>query len=227
MLLVTRSDVAQRFEGKSVAVVGSGPGVLDNKPGFIDGHDIVVRVNNYKLFPRSTGKRCDVHYSFYGKSITKTRSELKNDGVTLCMCKCPDAATINCAWHERRRKMAGVDFRWIYDFRKSFWFCETYIPTKEEFLASFQLLGGHVPTTGFSAILDVMSFDTGSIYLTGFDFFRSGKHNVNQRWRPGNPNDPIGHVPEGELKWLAQNMDHRITVDRMLSEALATARGAA
>ncbi len=51
------------FEGKSVAIVGSGPGVLDNKEGFIDSHDVVVRISNYKIF-LETGVRTDVHYSF-------------------------------------------------------------------------------------------------------------------------------------------------------------------
>ena len=65
MRFVSRSEVRSRFEGKSVAIVGSGPGCAENEPGLIDGHDVVVRVNNYRL-TGGTGKRTDIFYSFFG-----------------------------------------------------------------------------------------------------------------------------------------------------------------
>jgi len=43
------------------------------------------------------------------------------------------------------------------------------------------------------------------VYLTGFDFFTSGKHNVNEPWRPGQPDDPICHRPDLEAAWLFEN----------------------
>jgi hypothetical protein len=222
MRFLSRCEVASRFEGKSVAIVGSGPGALGNRVGLIDGHDIVVRVNNYRCFAQ-TGFRTDVFYSFFGRSIKKTATDLARDGVKLCLCKCPDAdGVIESPWHRKNGKDFGVDFAWIYRRRAKFWFCDTYIPSVDEFLCHFHLLGGHVPTTGFSAILDVRSYNPASIYLTGFDFFRSGKHNVTDRWVARNDDDPIGHVPEMELRWLAQNFDHRMTADRALTEALAT-----
>ena len=88
----------RRLQGRRVALVGSGPGVLDNRPGFIDSHDVVVRVNNYKLSP-AAGARTDVFYSFFGSSIRKSVEELKRDGVDLCVCKCPNAQFMQSAWH--------------------------------------------------------------------------------------------------------------------------------
>ncbi len=202
---VTKYQVRTFFEGKTVAVVGSGPGVLSNNPGFVDSHDVVVRVNNYRL-SIPTGWRTDCHYSFYGTSIRKTREELITDGVKLCICKCPDAKPIVSAWHERNGKLNGVDFRSIYKKRADWWFCPVYIPTTDNFMVKFILLNYHMPTTGFAAILDVLGFNPKSVYLTGFDFFRSAIHNVNQPWREKNLDDPIGHVPEAELLWLAQNL---------------------
>jgi hypothetical protein len=218
---LNRAEVASYFENKSVAIVGSGPGIMENAEGVIDGHDVVVRVNNYKLLSAITGRRCDVFYSFFGNSIRKTAAELQGDGVKLCMCKCPDAQPIDSEWHARNDKMTGVDFRWIYELRKSFWFCDTYVPSVDEFLVGFNLLGKHLPTTGFSAILDIVSFNPKSVYLTGFDFFLSGVHNVNQKWFKGNPNDPIRHVPDLELDWLARNLyKYPIKLDRKLSNML-------
>jgi hypothetical protein len=224
MNFLTRARVAERFKGKSVAIVGSGPGVLGNAPGSVDSYDIVVRVNNYKL-SRAAGFRTDVHYSFYGGSIKKTAADLKSDGVTLCLCKCPNSQPIESEWHKRNDKMNGVDFRAIYRRRREFWFTDTYIPETEDFLRWFDLLGRHVPTTGFAAILDILSFNPRAVYLTGFDFFVSKIHNVNEPWRERNTDqvdpDPIRHVPEQELAWLRRNYGkHPITVDSKLHHML-------
>jgi hypothetical protein len=216
--------VKQVFEGKKVAIVGSGPSTKTNEPDFIDSHDVVVRVNNYKIVPReNTGSRTDVHYSFYGTSIKKTAAELKSDGVYLCMCKCPDTKFIESRWHERNGKLNGIDFRYIYEFRKDFWFTDTFVPSLEDFLAHFELLGKHVPTTGFSAILDVLKYNPASIYITGFDFFQSRVHNFNERWRRNNPSDPIGHRPEAEYQWLLKNYHkHPISMDVKLKSVIKT-----
>jgi len=201
---VSFSEVQEIFRGKSVAIVGSAPSVLENEPGFVDSHDIVVRANNFKL-GHQQGFRTDVHYSFFGGSIRKTVAELLACGVRLCMCKCPDDRPIESEWHERNGKTRGIDFRYIYRDRADWWFCDTYIPSTEWFLASFELLGRHIPTTGFAAILDIIEFGPRSVYLTGFDFMRSGMHNVDERWRPGDPRDPIGHRPDREFLWLLNN----------------------
>jgi hypothetical protein len=201
----SKETVRQAIEGKRVALVGSGPGVMDNEPGFIDSHEVVIRISNYKLFPQ-TGYRTDIFYSFFGNSIRKTAEELKRDGVKLCMCKCPNAKFMESKWHERNGKLNGVDFRFIYERRKDWWFCDTYVPTTEEFMAHFELLGRHVPTTGFSALLDVLSYNPASIYMTGYDFFTSKVHNVDERWGQINHTDPIGHVPDAEKRWFMKNI---------------------
>jgi hypothetical protein len=201
MLFSDRARLTTYFEGKSVAIVGSGPGSLDNEPGFVDSHDVVVRVNNYKNGP-AQGFRTDVFYSFFGGSILKRAEDLQRDGVYLCLAKCPDAKFMESEWHRRHGKENGVDFRSIYRNRAGFWFCPTYVPPLEEFLSVFNLLELHIPTTGFSAVLAVRACKPASLYLTGFDFFASAVHNVNEPWRPGNPNDPIGHTPERERAWL-------------------------
>lgn len=203
MQFVSFAEVEERFKGKRVAVVGSGPSVLSNKEGFVDSHDIVVRVNNYKLGP-CQGFRCDVFYSFFGASIRKTPDDLIKDGVTLCMSKVPNGQPLDSKWHTLRKKRNGIDFRYIYTLRRDWWFCDTWVPTNRHFLRYFTLLARHVPTTGFSAILDVLEAKPASVYLTGFDFFTSGIHNVNEKWRKNNSQDPIGHRPELELEWLAR-----------------------
>ena len=213
---IESEEAAAHFKGKSVVIVGSAPSVMDNDPRFIDSHDVVVRVNNYKI-SKQAGYRCDVFYSFFGMSIRKTVNELKRDGVKLCLCKCPDDKPIQSAWHEQNMMQAGIDFRTLYRRRQQFWFCDTYIPTTMEFLVLFNKLNQHVSTTGFAAIWDILKFSPKSLYLTGFDFFESGLHNVDEKWRPGKPDDPIGHRPDLEMALLGElRKKHPITVDKVL-----------
>lgn len=211
------SLLRETFHGKRVAIVGSGPGSLDNAPGLVDSHDVVVRVNNYKI-GEAQGYRCDVFYSFFGGSILKPAADLQRDGVKLCICKCPNSMFMESRWHKKNRKTNGVDFRGIYRSRADFWFCDTYVPSVDEFMEGFDMLGKHVPTTGFAALLAVLTHEPKHVYMTGFDFFSSRIHNVNERWRPCNPEDPIGHVPEVEREWLKrQSPGLPVSFDKRLS----------
>lgn len=221
MRFVTLDQAAEYIRGKRVAVVGSGPSVLDQgaRPATVDSRDVVVRVSNYKTGP-AQGYRTDVFYSFFGTSIRKTAEDLKRDGVKLCMCKCPNSKPIQCEWHETRNKQLGIDFRYIYKNRAGWWFCDTYIPDDEAFISKFRTLGNHIPTTGFAAILDVLDLNPASVYLTGFDFFASGVHNVDEKWRPGDPGDPIGHRPDLEREWVKANA-HRFQLDQALQGIVA------
>jgi hypothetical protein len=216
-------DVKAFFEGKSVCIVGSAPSVLDNDPGWIDSHDVVVRVNNHKCGD-AQGFRTDVHYAFYGTSIRVRAETLQKEGVKLCMCKCPDAKPLQCEWHDQLGKAYGTDFRYIYRLRRNWWFTDTYVPSVERFMDKFHVLGKHIPTTGFSAILDVLACEPRSCHLTGFDFFTSGLHNVDEHWKPGDPADPIGHRPELEAQWLNWNAGRLpITFDAKLNDLLRCA----
>ena len=220
MRFVRFEYVREFFRGASVAIVGSAPSCLDNETGFVDSHDIVVRINNHKLSSAKQGLRTDVHYSFYGNSIFKASGALRAEGVHLCMCKLPNSKPLTSEWHERHWKPEGVDYRYIFRNRAAWWFCDTFIPDDSRFLAKFELLGKHQPTTGFAAILDVLECEPRSIYLTGFDGFTSGVHNVDEPWREKNTDDPICHRPDLELQWLEANAD-RFTFDKKLTELLA------
>lgn len=220
MRFVTFEEAAAHFAGKSVAIVGSAPSCLDNEPRFVDSHDVVVRISNYKVGDRQ-GRRCDVFYSFFGNSIKKSADTLKRDGARLMMCKLPNSRPIESAWHSQRGKIEGIDYRYIFRNRADWWFCDTFIPDDARFLRKFNLLDQHQPTTGFAAILDVLECKPASVYLTGFDFFSSKLHNVDEPWKPGDPTDPICHRPDLEAQWLADNAaDYPLTFDRKLQSLI-------
>lgn len=230
MRFVTTSDLREFFKGKSIAIVGSGPSALNNEVGVIDSYDIVVRVNNYKIEPRwpQLGKRCDVYYSFFGGSIKKSVDDLKRDGVKLCMCKLPNSQPLESEWHRKRGAMLGIDYRYIYRMRAPWWFCDTFIPDDAWFLEKFHALSDHQPTTGMAAIMDILKLtedDRGwmkvKIFVTGFDFFSSGVHNVDEKWKAGDPTDPIKHSPEHEIAWLKNMTGRAVRFDPTISDILA------
>ena len=215
-----RERLHEAFAGKSIAIVGSGPGVLKNEPGFVESHDVVVRVNNYKTGPEA-GRRTDVFYSYFGNAIKKTARELKADGVMLCISKLPNGKVVDSPWHERRKKLHGIDYRWVYEKRLGWWFCDTYVPSVDELRDKMAMLDGHMPTTGFSAIADILSCAPRYVYLTGFDFFQSMTHNVNEAWKPGDPSDPIGHDPDRERRWVRDNCDRlAMGMDEQMIQAM-------
>jgi len=210
MKLLDRKYIRDFFKGKRVCIVGSGPSILTQDGRHIDGFDEVIRISNYKLVPEKTGKRTDVYYSFFGGSIKKTPEDLKIDGIKFCMCKCPDAmAHKHDEMVDWDAKNTGGDFRAIYRRRADWWFTPVYIPTLEDYLDSFMLLGKHVPTTGFSCILELVECDVKELYITGFDFMTSKVHNVNEKWLGDykNQDDPIKHVPDIELGIMRELAD--------------------
>lgn len=231
MRFLARADIRERFRGRSVAIVGTGPGSLENPPGFVDAHDLVVRVNNYKLIngpDGGTGTRTDVFYSFFGPQVTKRATDLVRDGVTLCMSSLPDARPVRSDWHRRHRKLIWIDFRHIYLRRANWWFCDVCVPTVAEYRQVFDLLERHQPTTGFTAIQDILSFEPASVTLTGFDFFRSEIHNVDEPWMRDREDDPFNHRPDLERDWLAANWNrYQLAGDPALMAALGEKTAAA
>jgi hypothetical protein len=208
------------FRDKTVALFGSAPSCYNNDCKAIDKHDLIVRVNNfvYNGHQEEVGHRTDVFYSFFGSSVKKDIADLKNQGVKLCMSKLPNDKPFESEWHKANNMPYGVDYRYVYKKRAPWWFCDTYVPETEHFMELFNLLGQHQPTTGFSAIWELLQYDIKSLYITGYDFFRSKMHNGNQKWRAKNHDDPYKHVPEREAQLLGEwaKSDPRIRLDRKL-----------
>lgn len=178
------------IKNKTILIVGGAPIKIRSKKWF-DSFDIIVRINNYK---KITNSRTDVFFSHFGYSITKTKEELIKDGVKFCINKCPNS---NMNKLLRGKKILNKDYRWIYNFRKNWWFCPIISLSEDELLNQVNLLNGYMPTVGFSAILYFLKFNNKSLSIIGFDCFESGLHNLNEKWdKSGN------HKPELEKENL-------------------------
>jgi hypothetical protein len=226
---LTLADLHETFKGKRVAIVGSAPSALKNDAQYIDRYDEIVRINNFKTvgtdlkgrdydFRPQVGYRTDWHYSFYGGSIRTSHKEL--EGIKGHLCKCPNEEIVHLTeWHKMRKLEKGCGWAWIYRKRKDYWIAPLYIPTKAHYLECFDMLGQHVPSTGFACLWEFASMPVKEMYVTGFDFFTSGVHNINEKWNKGMSDDPIRHLPEKEraiFKTWAKKMPSKIKLDKYL-----------
>jgi hypothetical protein len=226
---LTYDALKNRLRAKRVVIVGSAPSCLDNDGEYIDSFDEVIRVNNYKTkgidvyrktpydYTKNVGSRIDYHYSFYGGSIKKSREELS--GIKGHLCKCPNALCHPTEWH-KQKNYVGCDFRPIYRRREPFWIAPVYMPTLNHYMKIFNMLGKHVPSTGFSCIWELVNIEPKELYITGFDFMTSGKHNVDDLWKKGNEEDPIRHMFDREYELFKQwyNDNDFIRVDKKIQQ---------
>jgi hypothetical protein len=211
---LTFKDLQKTFKNKNVVIVGSAPsGIENNTAANIESFDEIIRVNNYKTkgidlrnipydYSASLGMRTDWHYSFYGGSIRKTKEEMQAENIKGHLCKCPNAECHVTDWHRERNQQQGGDFRPIYRRRRDYWIAPVYVPERDHYMELFNLLGKHVPSTGFACIWELIQCEPKKLYITGFDFMRSKKHNVDELWNPGNQDDPIRHMWDSEAELL-------------------------
>ena len=170
-----RDELKRYLAGKSILIVGGGPGASYRQSSWYGKFDVIVRCNNYR---KACEARTDIFVSYLGENIKKTKDELISDGVQFVVCNCPNVdMTQNLKLSQGQRK----DFSWIYEFRKGWWFCPAVSLTKEELIAQVDLIGGHMPTVGLSAILFFQQFRS-PVDIIGFDCFESGLHDLNRKW---------------------------------------------
>ncbi len=188
MFKIKDKEIETLIKGKRVVVLGSAPSVLNNDGKNIDSYDIVVRVNNFKIdgFEDKVGRKLDIYYSFFGRSIKKENDELKRHGLKFIMCKYPNEEFLS---HTGGIPKAGISdgCKWVYELRKDWWQFPLWIPKMKYFKQNFEKIF-RIPTTGVSAILDVLRFEPKELYVTGFDFMTSGYHNTDEKWNDGDGN---------------------------------------
>ena len=161
----------KKFKGKRIALVGPAESALNTGKGdYIDGFDIVIRINKSWLvvqsakFQRDIGAKIDIlfhcffenEYSGGGQLDFKTYDDL---GVKYVI--------------NPRFTMDGL--RVIFNFYKK------YLSTRKTHVLPFKFyrnlqrdFGKYRPTTGYAALYAILRSEFEELYLTGFTFFRTG-----------------------------------------------------
>lgn len=210
-LTVDEDYLKDFFKDKSVIVLGSAPNLLNTPSTVINAHDIVVRVNNFKLYNECD--RADVFYSFFGKSIRTPLQRLKQLNCQLMMCKCPDVPIEVKNRDGSINEKLTDDYGWIYDFRTE-WFEQAQIPffiqTEDNFNENNKMVG-QIMTTGVAAIFDIYRYNPKKMYFAGFDFGMSKMHNINKPMiiKP----DPNCHHFEEEFNLMKKFHDEHENVE--------------
>ena len=138
------------------------------------------------------------------RSSKKTRKELARDGVKILINKCPNT-DMSPLLTEYNVNMG--DYRWIYQYRKNWWFRPLVSLSEEQLLNQIKMLDGYMPTVGFSAVLFFLE-KTHQVTIIGFDCFETKIHNLNEPWDGSGNHNPkkekeilLNLAKQGKIIW--------------------------
>ncbi|MBT1688327.1 glycosyltransferase family 29 protein [Dawidia soli] len=172
MLAITHIKVfpQDRFRGKRIAIVGPASSAFKTGNGaYIDGFDIVVRVNKSALtvdagkHAADIGERTDVLFHCFLENMHSGGGKLDFD------------------MYSRQGIQAVINPRYEWTgLRNSFNFYKKYLMPQRTYVLSRKLykdigrsLGQYRPTTGYSALCALLESDFSELYITGFTFFKT------------------------------------------------------
>lgn len=181
------------FKGKRVAIIGGADSAYKEKLGdYIDGFDVVVRVNNgvrvIDKYKEYIGKRTDfLFHTLY------TNIEGGGGPIELELWKQHDVKRIVFSHHSESEY--GQNLTQFLLTTKG----EDKIVEfgKELYLANMQTISPYHPTTGLIAISTIYSCAPSLLYITGITFFRTAHQ---QDYRKGNLNFWIQNMKSSESK---------------------------
>ncbi|MFD5570208.1 glycosyltransferase family 29 protein [Streptomyces cadmiisoli] len=183
---ISLGEFRNKVAGKSICLVANSGKVGESGKGAeIDGYDLVVRFNSYKIDAVHTGKRTDIHVSIHKHGFNWDRPV------------------------DIRLVFGGISNDWKYSLRNRL------VPGAQKFLGDESLrwpvrnigkLGNDVwpaiPTSGFNMLwlLDFLDVSP-TLDLIGFDFYESGAYRIDAAMKM-----PITSVHEytSEKAWVME-----------------------
>ena len=205
---------------KRVIIVGPAPSVLKNTREFIEGFDVVVRLNkilpiNEDLVP-NIGRRTDILYNNLNLTDDPGKNRIPNSLLEKYEVK-----FVSCPYPPIQPFLPDIIY-FLNQNRKRISF--HHIPT-----AFYRKIENNLqtrPNTGLCAILDILRYPIKELYITGLTFFEDGYisqysnvKDFNKFYKQMNS----GIHKQSPQKEILQNMflmDTRITVDETLKEIL-------
>lgn len=194
------------FTGKRVVVIGGADSAFKEKVGtFIDGFDVVVRVNKgvevVDQFSEFIGKRTDVLFHCFfedeaegGSPITPALWE-KHNVKQLLMSH--NSVCSNYAYRNF--------YNFLFKTKGKVGFSQI---SGQQHQANFEALHGAAPTTGFIAIKTILDSLPKELYITGITFFKTAHQ---QEYRKGTVEDyktmfnkSSSHNPEFEYQYVKE-----------------------
>ncbi|MBU6533676.1 glycosyltransferase family 29 protein [Streptomyces mayonensis] len=187
---ISLGEFRNRIAGKSVCLIANSGRVGTSSLGAeIDAYDLVVRFNSYRIDPRHTGSRTDIHATIHKHAFNwdqKVDTRLVFGGVSG-----------DWKWSLRNRLVPGAQdclgdesLRW---------------PVRNIGRLGSDVWSG-IPTTGFNMLFLLDFLDVSpKLDLIGFDFYESGAYRVPEAMKLA-----ITSVHEytSEKEWVMQRAQH-------------------
>lgn len=170
------AELAESAETRaaSLAIVGNAGYLagLDQGPR-IDGHDLVLRMNNFRThgFERQVGRRCDIFLTGFCQDVEFSRPELRSTQFILS----------SIPANFRKLPVMKIHTRggeWVTAGLIAMGRRVAYVPDVDDFAGRIRQIGRY-PTTGAMAILLALEQLAGvcsNVYITGFSFFDGPTH---------------------------------------------------
>lgn len=208
------------LEGARIAIVGNAGYLGELEQGeHIDGHDLVLRMNNFRVtgFEPSVGSRVDVYMSnFYVPDIDFTNPDIGR--ASWIVSSRPNTF--------RKPKTHSLDLRFGEHITEGLCALDAtgaYVPSLE-YIRGLTEQVGNAPTTGMMAILlatEILLPRCQSVYVTGFSFFEGKSH----YYKSAADDLSSHHNPQTEKTVLAQRLrpffeDGRVTCDETVAAHL-------
>lgn len=237
------------LQNKKVALVGPGESTVGAAQGkLIDSYDVIARLRSFEFNKQWENDLGTKTHILYQTTITDKADLFKGaDNPTFVNPLTNEGCHVKQAYEydDIIKKYQGID-----------WICCTY-PEEEwfahRFKEGFHSLKEHNinyrfpapepyfavkketdrPNSGFSAIIDLLSFDIAELFITGIDFYRSlyrkdywyelATKNTVKAWTQVK-DDTDSHQPDLQFRYFKNNIyynDERVKVDEALSTYLA------
>lgn len=211
-----------QWRGASLAIVGNAGYLADLRQGsMIDGHDLVLRMNNFQTagLEAQVGSRVDIFLSSFFDDIDFSHPALPKVPLVI--------ASIPNNFHKgnglKSRHGENITAGLMKLGRR-----DAYAPDGEFFQSKLAQIGQY-PTTGAMALFLACEYllgICGQVFVTGFSFFEGRTHYFSRRQIV-----PVNHNADREREVLRELLrphlaSGRIRLDPVMSEALSRRRAA-
>ncbi len=216
--MIHEKEYEHFLKEKTIAVVGPARSIQDSKNGdLIDSCDVVVRLNYAKIKnSKDSGTRTDVIY--YDGSL----HDYSNLKIKFLICSYPKVEW----FFESRCKQNVRYYNNFYNHQVVD--CALYSELKKSLSNDNKVR----PNTGLIAMVDLLSYDIKSLFITGIDFYRTaylnthpdyGNHSLDQVknvFKSGDNGDY--HDTEAQFEYFKNNLiiDDRVLTDEFLSKQI-------
>ena len=203
-----------RWRGASLAIVGNAGYLADHEQGaLIDGHNLVLRMNNFQTqgLERHVGSRTDVFFSSFFDDVSL--SEQRLSGEPLLISSVPN----NFRKEEGLRSRHGEKITaGLLKLRRQ----EAFAPDLTYFQEKRDQIGSY-PTTGAMALFLACEYlleICGRIFVTGFSFFEGRTHYFSQQQVT-----PVNHNTQREREVLGKLLQPHLASGRIQLDPLMLA----